>query len=287
MSERRAAASLDDLLLIMDALRDPESGCPWDLVQTFSTIVPHTLEETYEVIDAIEQGDMAQLVGELGDLLFQIVFYARLGKEQGDFDFDDIVAAIAAKLLRRHPHVFPDGSLASAGSKPDLAVDEVAKHWEQIKQAERDDKSVGVGSLLDDTPQALGALLRAGKLQKRVASVAFDWQAPQAVLEKVREELAELESAMAEAERADAGQAAAASEHVHEEYGDLLFTMVNLSRHLKIDAETALRAANRKFEKRFRALESLATQQKRGLADLDEEELERLWSQVKAGETAR
>lgn len=286
MSGKDAAAGLDALLLVMDALRDPDSGCPWDLQQTFATIVPHTLEETYELIDAIEQGDSTQLVGELGDLLFQIVFYARLGKEQGDFDFHDIVTAITEKLLRRHPHVFPGGTLASAGSRAEIDIDEVARHWEQIKQGERDDKSAGVGSILDDTPQALGALLRAAKLQKRVASVGFDWQAPQPVLAKVREELAELEAAMAAAEHCEAGNAAAASEHIHEEYGDLLFTMVNLSRHLKIDAETALRAANRKFEKRFRALESLATQENRGLADLDAEELERLWSRVKAGETA-
>lgn len=267
--------ALEQLLRIMDALRDPVSGCPWDLEQDFRSIAPHTLEEVHEVIDAIERDAGDELVAELGDLLFQIVFYARLGKEQGHFTFEDIASGIVAKLLRRHPHVFPDGTLASAGSRPGVSSGEVAGRWEVIKQEERAGKQSGAPvSLLDDVPLALGALQRAAKLQKRAAVAGFDWPGASDVLVKLDEELGELREAMAEGDH----------NAVQEEFGDLLFTLVNLSRHLGLDAETALRAANRKFETRFRKLEQGAAEQGSVVADLDLGALEALWQAVKAGE---
>lgn len=274
MAENVSVEPLEHLLRIMDALRDPQAGCPWDLAQDFRSIAPHTLEEVHEVIDAIERDSTGELVAELGDLLFQIVFYARLGKEQGIFDFHDIVSGIVDKLLRRHPHVFPDGTLASAGTAPTVGIADVAGKWEQIKQEERAARSRLPASLLDDVPLALGSLQRAAKLQKRAAGAGFDWARVQDVLQKVREELSELEQALATQVEAE----------VREEFGDLLFTMVNLSRHLGLDAETELRAANRKFEGRFRKLEALARKQGSRVQDLELEALETLWQSVKSGE---
>lgn len=274
MADEDATESLTLLLRIMDALRDPVAGCPWDLAQDFRSIAPHTLEEVHEVIDAIERDDIGQLVPELGDLLFQIVFYARLGKEQGQFSFADIARGVAEKLLRRHPHVFPDGTLASAGRTAAVSIDDVSGTWEQIKQEERAGKSQARVSLLDDVPLALGALQRAAKLQKRAASAGFDWERAGDVLDKVREELGELEQALS----------AGTQDEVREEFGDLLFTIVNLSRHLRLDAETELRAANRKFEGRFRQLETLAFEQGSTAHELDTEALEALWQSVKSTE---
>jgi len=269
-----STAAIARLLDIMSALRDPDSGCPWDLQQDFASIAPHTLEEVYEVIDAIEQGNMTHLQAELGDLLFQIVFYARLAQEQGEFDFADIAHGLGRKLLQRHPHVFPDGTLESAGRKPDVSLQAVSVTWEQIKRAERRQKHEGPESMLDDVPHALPALMRATKLQKRAATAGFDWQQRTAVVEKLREEITELEDAL---DSGDQGKVA-------DEFGDVLFTMVNLSRHLGLNAETVLRSANRKFESRFRAMEALVASENGVLHDMDEVALDACWRRVKAAE---
>lgn len=268
------AAALNRLLDIMAVLRHPQHGCPWDLQQDFASIAPHTLEEVYEVIDAIEQGAPEQLQAELGDLLFQIVFHARLGQEQGTFDFASIAEGISRKLLHRHPHVFPDGTIASAGRAPGIGAGQVSANWEQIKQAERQHKQQGMASRLDDVPHALPALMRAAKLQKRAATAGFDWQDHTGVLSKLREELAELEQALATGTEAD----------VAGEFGDLLFCMVNLSRHLGLDPEGALRAANRKFESRFRSVERLAAAEGQDLQTLDDATLDAYWRRAKSGE---
>lgn len=267
-------SGIEKLLLIMDALRDPVHGCPWDLEQDFATIAPHTLEETYEVIDAIEEGDFAQLKDELGDLLFQVVFYARLGKEQGRFDFDAVAAAISAKLLHRHPHVFPDGTLESAGDKSALDSSQVKGNWERIKAHERQQRKNGRASAMDDIPLALSALLRAGKIQKRAALQGFDWPDSTGVFAKIREEVEELEQACEQGDR----------NAREEEFGDLLFSVVNLGRHLDLDAETALRKANRKFERRYRALENMAAANGEELRDLPLETMEAYWQKVKEKE---
>ena len=229
-----------ELLELMARLRDPETGCPWDCRQDFRTIAPHTLEEACEVIDAIERADYAHLPEELGDLLFQVVFYAQLGREQGRFDFGDIVSGLVGKLLARHPHVFPDGTLASRRSPhatPESAA--IRQNWERIKQSER--AARGDDGALAGIPLTLSALTRAAKLQKRAAEQGFDWPDPGPIPGKIREELDEVRQAL---ETGDA-------EQVREEVGDLLFACVNLARHLDIDGEAALRAANRKFERRF------------------------------------
>jgi ATP diphosphatase len=267
--------ALRQLLKIMQRLRDPERGCPWDLQQDFASIAPHTLEEVYEVIDAIETGDMPQVRDELGDLLFQVVFYAQLGQEQRLFDFNDIAAGIGAKLLHRHPHVFPGAKLDDTAAAPGISADQVVQNWEAIKAEERQRKrGEDPGSVLDDVPLALTALLRAAKLQKRAAGQGFDWRNPDGVFLKVDEELAELRQAL------DAADQAA----VEEEFGDLLFTLVNLSRHLEVNPETALRAASRKFETRFRAMEQQLRRDGRDMRQLSEAELEEYWNKVKLGQ---
>jgi len=267
--------SLDRLLRIMARLRDPAGGCPWDLQQDFASIAPHTVEEVYEVVDAIETGAMDQLKQELGDLLFQVVFYAQLGREQHLFDFDAIADAICSKLLHRHPHVFPHGMLEEDIARVAITPEQVAGNWETIKAEERRQKAGGEpGSTLDDVPLALPALLRAAKLQKRAAGVGFDWRETGGVLAKLREELVELEQALAVGERAG----------VDEELGDLLFTVVNLARHLRLNPETSLRQANRKFELRFRRMEILAMAQGRLLEELDADALDAYWEQAKAAE---
>jgi ATP diphosphatase len=264
--------AVERLLLIMRRLRDPRGGCPWDLEQSFASIAPHTLEEVYEVIDAIETGDMDQLRGELGDLLFQIVFYAQLGKEAQLFDFNDIAAGIGAKLLHRHPHVFPGGTLEADNSVPELSPDQVVQNWEAIKAAERQQKQGDKpGSALDDVPLALSSLLRAAKLQKRAAGQGFDWRDVEGVFAKIDEELAELRQAL---ETADALA-------VEEEFGDVLFTLVNLSRHLDLNPESALRAANRKFEERFRGMEQQLRLEGREMRDLNDSELDDCWNKAK------
>jgi len=267
---------LDDLLYLMARLRDPQHGCPWDLQQDWRSIVPHTLEEAYEVADVIERGDFAALPGELGDLLFQVVYYSQFGREQGRFEFADVVDAITRKLVRRHPHVFPDGDLYGAADLPRLDEAQIKRRWEQIKAQERAEKAEAPAqlSLLDDVPLVLPALNRAVKLQKRAAQVGFDWPEPLPVLDKVREELDEVLEAMG----ADDAEA------LEEELGDLLFAVTNLARHLKTDPEAALRAANAKFERRFRFIEQALREGGRAIENCTLEELDALWSQAKREE---
>ena len=245
----------------MRALRDPETGCPWDLEQDFSTIAPYTVEEAYEVADAIERGDMDDLRDELGDLLLQVVFHAQIGSDEGLFDFEDVAGAIAAKMRRRHPHVF--------GSEEQRAAGAVAGSWERIKSEERENG--GDDSALAGVAQALPALKRAQKLGKRAAGVGFDWDGYDGVRDKIDEELGELEEVSGSRDPA----------RVEEEFGDLLFAVVNLGRHLGVDAETALRAANNKFERRFRSMETALAEQGRSTARESLADLEREWRAAK------
>ncbi|MBI6673215.1 nucleoside triphosphate pyrophosphohydrolase [Pseudomonas syringae] len=268
--------TVQDLLNLMARLRDPQFGCPWDLKQTYASIVPHTLEEAYEVADAIEQGDLDHLQGELGDLLFQVVFYAQLAKEEGRFEFDDVIDGITRKLLRRHPHVFPTGELCAPVETPRLTDEQVNLRWDEIKAEERAEKA-GVPeqlSLLDDVPRALPALSRAAKLQKRAAQVGFDWPAALPVVDKVREELDEILEAMVDND----------AEGIAEEVGDLLFSVVNLARHLKVDPETALRSANSKFDRRFRFIEQALRHLQRPIEACSLEEMDALWGEAKRQE---
>ncbi|MEK1942004.1 MAG: nucleoside triphosphate pyrophosphohydrolase [Pseudomonas sp.] len=267
---------LNDLLHLMARLRDPQYGCPWDLQQNYATIVPHTIEEAYEVADAIERGDFDHLPGELGDLLFQVVYYSQLAQEEGRFEFATVVDAITTKLLRRHPHVFPDGDLYGAPDMARLSEAAVKQRWEEIKAQERAEKAAAPEqlSLLDDVPTTLPALSRAAKLQKRAAQVGFDWPEALPVVDKVREELDEVLEAMS----------ANDEEAMAEEIGDLLFVVVNLARHLKADPETALRAANAKFERRFRFIEQVLREQGRDMQACSLEELDSIWAQAKREE---
>lgn len=258
----------------MAMLRDAEHGCPWDRKQTYQTIVPHTLEEVYEVADTIEREDYDHLANELGDLLFQVVFYAQLGKEAGHFDFNDVVNEIAGKLLTRHPHVFPEATMDSFGGKAGISPEQVEANWETIKKAERAGKDAHAHSLLDDIPVAFPALTRARKIQKRAAGAGFDWPDAGGVLAKVHEELRELQETLPSG---DPGR-------VEEELGDVFFSLVNLSRHLKIDPESCLRKANRKFETRFRALEQQVASEGASLESLSVDEMEARWQTIKARE---
>jgi len=257
--------SIDDLLSIMARLRDPAGGCPWDLAQTFRTILPYTLEEAYEVAEAIESGSLADLRDELGDLLLQVVFHARMAEEQGAFDFTGVVRAICDKLIRRHPHVFGDADLRDAAA--------VRAHWEQAKAVERTSAADATPGALVGVAAALPALVRAQKLQRRAATVGFDWDAIAGVFDKVEEELEECRETLV----AGVGQ----GERVHE-IGDLLFSCVNLARHLGVDAEQALRAANHRFEHRFAQVEAglRAAGLQPGPAVRDQ--METLWEAAKA-----
>lgn len=275
MSEKPLSYTLDDLLFLMERLRDPTHGCPWDLKQSYETIAPSTLEEAYEVVDAIERGDYPHLREELGDLLFQTIFYSQLAKEQNLFSFADIIDTLTAKLIRRHPHVFPDGHLYSTANDETSSPIDVNQNWEAIKSAERQQK--GMRGLLADIPLALPSLTRAAKLQKRAAQVGFDWPDVSQVMEKVEEELSELQHAMAQQ----------ASEAIEAELGDLLFTCVNLARHLKIDPETALRKANAKFTSRFEQIEKAAEEEGVTLAQLTPSELDERWNAAKRREATR
>ncbi|WP_047305659.1 nucleoside triphosphate pyrophosphohydrolase [Pseudomonas fluorescens] len=268
--------SLEDLLHLMARLRDPQYGCPWDIKQNYASIVPHTLEEAYEVADAIERGDFDHLQGELGDLLFQVVYYSQLAREEGRFEFDAVVDGITRKLIRRHPHVFPSGDLYAPLDIPRLDEEQVKARWEQIKAEERAEKSDAPQqlSLLDDVPVALPALSRAAKLQKRAAQVGFDWPDALPVVDKVREELDEVLEAMADNDSAA----------ITEEIGDLLFVVVNLARHLKVDPETALRGANAKFDRRFRFIEQALRDTGRPVEDCTLEDLDALWGEAKRQE---
>ncbi|HEX8541920.1 MAG TPA: nucleoside triphosphate pyrophosphohydrolase [Pseudomonas sp.] len=268
--------SLPDLLHLMARLRDPQFGCPWDVKQNYASIVPHTLEEAYEVADAIERGDFDDLKGELGDLLFQVVYYSQLAREEGRFEFAGVIDGITRKLIRRHPHVFATGDLYAPLETPRLSEDQVKQRWEEIKAEERADKSAAPEqlSLLDDVPAVLPALSRAAKLQKRAARVGFDWPAALPVVDNVREELDEVLEAMASND----------AEAIAEEVGDLLFAAVNLARHLKVDPESALRSANTKFERRFRFIEQALRQTHRPIEDCTLEEMDALWGEAKRQE---
>ena len=256
-------AGIRSLLDIMRRLRDPDSGCPWDLKQNFHTIVPFTIEETYELADAIAAEDFAQIRDELGDVLFQVVFYAQMASEQALFTFEDVVDGIAEKLRRRHPHVF-----AATGGQS-VSAGEVKERWEQIKGEERQQKNQK--GTLDDIPKALPALSRSQKLQKRAARVGFDWSELAAVRGKLDEELGELAEAISEGESAD----------IESEVGDIFLAMVNLARHLDVDAEAALRHANRRFEKRFRRMETAADRDGSQLSEESSERLEERWQAAK------
>jgi MazG family protein len=265
--ETTVASALDELLAIMARLRDGEHGCPWDREQDFASIAPYTIEEAYEVADAIARGDMAGLKDELGDLLFQVVFHARMAEEAGFFAFADVAAAIAQKMVRRHPHVFGDAEIADAAAQ--------SAAWEAHKATERAARAAAAGhrgSVLDGVALALPALLRAAKIQSRAARIGFDWPTAPPVVAKIAEELREVEAEL------DAG---AAPVRLEDEIGDLLFAAVNLARKLEIDPEAALRRATAKFERRFRQVETLAAE--RGIGhDLDA--LDALWQGVKRGE---
>jgi len=272
--------AIDRLIVIMTMLRDKQHGCPWDLEQSIKSLLPYTLEEVYEVADAIENNDLVELEDELGDLLFQVIFYAQIAKEQGAFDFQDIAAAISSKLLRRHPHVFPDGDMKKFGIPQNISADQVVVNWEAIKEVEREEKrkkggkkaSQQLESLLDDVPRALPAMERARKLQKRAAQVGFDWAGIGPVLEKLKEEVQEFEEALAGGD----------AERMSDELGDVLFAAVNLARHSKIQPEVALRSANRRFEVRFKWIEVALTAKGRSLKEASLEELDMLWDEAKA-----
>jgi nucleoside triphosphate diphosphatase len=254
--------ALKELLALMARLRDPTQGCPWDRAQTFATIAPYTIEEAYEVADAIEQGDPAHLREELGDLLFQVVFHTRMAEERGWFDFAQVADGIREKLVRRHPHLF-------AGAQ--LAAEDLVRVWEEQKAAERAAAAEhpGAATVLHGVPKALPALARAAKLGRRAARVGFDWPDARQVRAKVIEELHEVDAA--------AGDAAA----LHEEIGDLLFAVANFSRHLQVDPEEALRAANGKFERRFAHMEALARERALDLTRLSAAEWDALWREAK------
>ncbi|MCE9678079.1 nucleoside triphosphate pyrophosphohydrolase [Shewanella sp. AS1] len=268
-SSSDSSSDIARLLEIMAKLRDPKTGCPWDRAQDYQSIVPFTLEEAYEVADTIERNALDELPGELGDLLFQVIFYCQLGKEQGLFDFEQVVEKICRKLTERHPHVFGELPLASS--------QEVKQTWESIKAGERAGRSLT--SVLDDIPLNLPALSRAAKIQRRVASHGFDWAELEPVVAKVHEEidevLAEVQVSSPDATR------------VREEMGDLLFAVVNLARHIGVDPEQALRLANSKFERRFRGVEALAAASGKPLAQHTLAQLDSYWEQVKLAEKAK
>lgn len=262
-------SQIERLLEIMARLRDPEGGCPWDRQQTFASIVPYTLEEAYELAEAIERGTQEELRDELGDLLFQVVFYAQLAKEAGYFDFNDIVAGIQAKLIRRHPQVFGDQKGITTAQAQTAA-------WEAHKAAERRTKAgSGAVSVLEGISLSLPALTRAIKLQRRAARVGFDWAHIEPVLEKIEEELHEVRQALGSQDQA---------ERLAEEVGDLLFACVNLARFAGVDPETALRRTNAKFERRFRFIEQALSEQGRRVEDASLEEMDSLWEQAKRSE---
>jgi nucleoside triphosphate diphosphatase len=262
------APSIERLLQVMARLRDPDGGCPWDREQDFASIAPYTIEEAYEVADAIERGNLDDLEGELGDLLLQVVYHAQMAKEAGHFDFDALAARVADKMIRRHPHVFGAASVESATAQ--------SRAWEDAKALERAEKKAGGDpSILADLPVGLPALTRSAKLQRRAARVGFDWPEVGPVLAKLEEEIAEVKAELA---------AGAPHERLEGEVGDLLFAAVNLARHLGVDGETALRRANAKFERRFRAVEASLRAAGRDLEDASLDEMEALWQQAKASE---
>lgn len=276
--------SVTDLTYLMARLRDPDTGCPWDKEQSFATIVPHTLEEAYEVADTIERQDWDHLKEELGDLLFQVVYYSQMADEQGWFAFDNVVDGLVAKMVRRHPHVFAEGQLypvAGLGESATVSTGDVKQRWDEIKAEEKAAKAERTAeagealtppSVLGDIPVGLPALTRAAKIQKKASKVGFDWPDIQGVLAKIREELEEVEEAVAEQNLAEA----------QKEFGDLLFAATNLSRFLKQDPETALRGTNRKFENRFSYIEQQLSKAGLSFEDVDLAQMDLWWDEAKA-----
>lgn len=269
----KPSSDIKDLVTLMAALRTPVTGCPWDLEQDFASIAPYTIEEAYEVADAIERGDLDDLKDELGDLLLQVVFHARMAEEQGEFAFGDVVHAIMHKMVRRHPHVF--------GNARDLPPDAVKRQWDEIKAEEKAERRAArlerglidedKTSILDGIPLALPALTRAEKLQSKASKIGFDWNDFRLVLEKAKEEISEIEEAISDGDQA----------HIEEEIGDLLFVMANLARHVKVDPEHALRQANAKFTRRFNYIERELEARNRPLNDSSLDEMEALWKEAK------
>ena len=276
MSDTRDNDTRDiaSLLAIMAKLRDPDGGCPWDLAQDFSTIAPYTIEEAYEVADAIDRGDLIDLKDELGDLLLQVVFHAQMAREQGAFEFGDVVAAICDKMTRRHPHVFAEEARRSD-------ADAQLQHWEGLKRAEREAKGDADASALAGISRGLPEWQRAVKLQHKAAKVGFDWPGPEPVLEKLHEEIEEVRAEFAAV--AAAPEDADAHDRLEDELGDILFVCANLARHAKVDVGNALRRANLKFERRFRAMEAMAAADG-GLAGQSLEAQDRYWDRAKAME---
>jgi MazG family protein len=275
--------TIGDLLAVMAALRTPVTGCPWDLEQTFETIAPYTIEEAYEVHDAIERGNRGELRDELGDLLLQVVYHARMAEEENAFAFDDVVDAVTRKMIRRHPHVFGDEKARAATLQKGW--------WETIKAEEKAEKRedgaevpARPASLLADIPLALPSLTRAVKLQAKAARVGFDWPSLGPVFAKMREELAELEEIATPADPRGAATIEPADPRIAEELGDLLFVIANVARHLAIDPETALRSANTKFTRRFAHIENRLAEQGKQPADSTLEEMDALWDEAKARE---
>ena len=267
MSDKRP---IDELLEIMARLRDPEKGCPWDIEQTYETIAPHTIEEAYEVAEAIAEKDMEELKSELGDLMFQVVFYTQMAKEEGQFDFHDVVEAISNKMIERHPHVFADKIINTADAQ--------TAAWEETKAAERKrkaDKKGEILSALDGVATTLPALTRAVKLQKRAARVGFDWPDMEPVFDKIQEELNELKVEI---------HSDGAEERVAEEYGDLLFVIANLGRHIGVDPETVLAKTNRKFTRRFHHIEKRLAENGKALTESNLEEMDYYWDEAKKSE---
>lgn len=264
--------NIDRLLETMARLRDPNGGCPWDLEQNFQTIAPHTLEEVYELVEAIENSDVQAIMEELGDVLFQVVFYAQMGRETGLFDFDAVAGYVTDKMIERHPHVF--------GERDAKTAQDVLVNWEADKEAKRKAQFAKEGrepSVLDGVSHALPAATRAVKLQKRAARVGFDWSEARDVLAKIREEIGELETEIA---------AEADKDFLEDELGDVFFALTNLARKLDIDPETALRRTNQKFERRFHGIEEVLTAKGRKISDASLEEMEAIWKNIKAKEKA-
>lgn len=264
--------SLNDLLALMTMLRDKQYGCPWDQKQNFATIAPYTIEEAYEVMDAIIRGDRSDLKDELGDLLFQVVFHAQMASEENAFNFSDVVQTIVEKMLRRHPHVFPDGSFDSYASPNPLSEQEIGEQWQLIKAQEKQAKGRHEQGLLDSVPSSMSVLTQAVKLQKQASKVGFDWQDVKPVFAKIREELDELEEAIEQLSHAEA----------EAELGDILFAVANLARHLSISPEQALMQTNVKFRRRFAYIENALSEQQKALTDCSLDELDLLWERAKA-----
>ena len=272
--------AIERLVALMKMLRNKNFGCPWDLEQSIESLIPFTLEEVYEVVDAIEKKDMVELEDELGDLLFQVVFYAQIAQEEGLFNFDDVANAITNKLDRRHPQVIPEGEVTNFGTKPKISSDQVVINWELIKKEEKEEKLArktnesaanGIESVLDDIPRAMPALERSRKIQRRAANVGFDWQEILPVVSKIKEEVEELEEAISN------GNSAA----IESELGDVLFAAVNIARHTNVDPESALRNANSRFENRFKWIEAKLQTDGKSITEMNLQQLDQLWEEAK------